>query len=107
MSSGVIPKIIDCLSEGFDELYWEVNYLYWNICYEYSNNGIPTWLRVLGLLTVGVCTPRVLAEFLLKLGVFSVVPKNNLHELAERGESQNTKKAATPASTPLYQHLQH
>jgi hypothetical protein len=101
VSSGVVPKVIDCLSECFDELYWEVNYLYWNICYEYSNNGIPTWLRVLGLLTVGVCTPRVLAEFLLKLGVFSVVPKNNLHELAERGESQNTKKAATPASTPV------
>ncbi|RYN62961.1 hypothetical protein AA0119_g1027 [Alternaria tenuissima] len=79
VSSGVVPKVIDCLSEGFDELYWEVNYLYWNICYEYSNNGIPTWLRVLGLLTVG----------------------NNLHELDERGESQNTKKAATPASTPV------
>jgi hypothetical protein len=38
VSSGVVPKVIDCLSEGFDELYWEVNYLYWNICYEYSNN---------------------------------------------------------------------
>ncbi|KAG9186202.1 hypothetical protein G6011_02758 [Alternaria panax] len=58
-------------------------------------------VRRADFVTVCVFTPRMLYEFLLRSGLISDVPQNNTVELAEKRESQNTKKITTPIVTPV------
>jgi hypothetical protein len=101
VTSGVVSKVVDRLGDVFDSLYWQVNYAYWDFCYEYSNNGLPTYLRVLALFMICAFTPRVLGEFLHWLDLFPKAYQKHAEELADKGESPNTRKPTTPIVAPI------